>query len=115
MRFFCRSLAFVFLVGAMMSVLSGCVWHRPQPASQPKALETIATKVPKLAGLPLKQAEVVLSFVALKVGEVTLETTEDASLHGQVFGQSPAPGTPVRGGTAVDVKVYRFVPPEKEE
>jgi len=113
MTFFSRVLATVLLVGVMIGTLAGCGQPRPETPRKPKALEDIASTVPKITGLPLKQAQVVLSFVALKVGEVTLEETKDASLHGQVFGQNPPPGTKVQGGTAVDVEVYRFVPSEE--
>ena len=104
-----RCLALFFLSSVMIVAVAGCAAHRPEGAAQPKRLAGIRTTVPKLAGLSLDRAQTVLSFVGLKVGEVTLSDTDDASLHGQVFGQDPAPGTGVRGGRAVNVKVYRFV------
>ncbi len=110
MRFFSRNLAAVFVVVVIISALVGCGAVSPRP----KALEDISTTVPKLTKLPLDKAERVLTFVALRLGEVDLEKTSDRSLHRQVFGQDPAPGTPARGGTTVDVKVYQFVPPDKE-
>lgn len=115
MTSFSRSFAMAFLVGAMIGTLVGC----GQP--KPKALEEIASQVPRLTDLPLTNptfpgpsARRVLAIVGLKVGDVTIEETKEPSLDGQVFDQDPPPGTKVRGGTAVDVKVYRFVPAEKE-
>jgi len=106
-----RNLAVAFLLGVMIGSLVGC--GQREPSRRPKALEDIASTVPKITGLPLKQAQVVLSLVALKVGNVALEKTNDPSLHTQVFEQDPPPGTAVRGATAVDVKVYRYVPTEE--
>jgi len=89
--------------------LVGCAAHQPQPGGEVKTLEDIESTVPDLSGLPLKNAEMVLVFVGLKVGEVTLYDTDNPDLHALVSEQDPAPGTPVRGGTAVNVKVYRYV------
>ncbi len=114
MRFFERRLVAVFLLSVTAIVLAGCAATRPQSGARPKKLEDIKTSVPRLTGLPLRKAQKVLAFVALKVGEVTLEETDDTSLHGQVFEQDPAPGTPVRGGTSVNLKVYRFGHPAEE-
>jgi len=117
MRFFSRNLAAVFVVVVVINTLVGCGAVSPRP----KALKDIKTTVPGITGLPLinprfpgPSAQRTLAIVGLQVGEVTLEETKDRSLHGQVFDQNPAPGTPARGGTTVDVKVYQFVPPEKE-
>jgi beta-lactam-binding protein with PASTA domain len=104
---------YVLLCG-MAVALVGCAAHRPQGPGEATRLEDIESTVPKLTGLPLKNAQKVLAILALKVGEVTLYETDDPELHGQVFEQDPAPGTPARGGTAVNVKVYRFVPPAEE-
>ena len=98
------------IVGAVGLGLVGCGAPRPDEDANVKALEDIKTSVPKVSGLALKKAETVLSFVALTVGEVTLYDTDNPALHGQVFEQDPAPGTPARGGSAVNVKVYRYVP-----
>ncbi len=114
MRCFTRKLAAVLLVGAMIGAFVGCAQYGPKPSSRRKALKDIRTKVPKLTNLPLEKAELVLKFVALRVGKVALEKTQDASLHAVVFDQDPSPGTPVRGGTTVNVKVYQFVPPGKK-
>lgn len=114
MTSFSRKLAAVLLVGAMIGTFVGCAQYGPKPSSRRKALKDIRTKVPKLTNLPLEKAELVLKFVALKVGKVALEKTKDPSLHALVFDQDPPPGTPVRGATAVNVKVYQFVPPERE-
>lgn len=97
------------MVGAVALGLVGCGAPRPDEGANVKVLEDIKTSVPKVSGLALKKAETVLSFVALTVGEVTLYDTDNAALHGQVFEQDPAPGTPAKGGTAVDLKVYRYV------
>lgn len=99
-----RGVAAVSVVGAMVATFVGCAPR--QPSREPKALEQITTSVPNLSNLPLKQAERILSFVALKIGKVALEETKDVSLHDKVFDQQPAPGTKVRGGTPVNVKVY---------
>jgi len=112
MRLLSRNFGVIVLLTAMTAAVIGCGQHPREPS--PKALKDIETNVPKLARLPLRKAEVVLAFVALKVGKVSFEETQDASLHGQVFDQDPPPGTPARGGTEVNVKVYRFVPVEKE-
>ena len=109
-----KSFPLLLIVGAVALGLVGCVTTRPEEGAKVKSVEDIKSSVPKLSGLPLKTAQTVLSFVALTVGEVTLYDTDNPALHGQVFGQDPAPGTPVKGGTAVDVKVYRYVSGEKE-
>ncbi len=59
-----------------------------------------------------QQAERILQFVALKVGDIVPTEADDPSLHAQVFEQNPPPGTKAQGGTAVDVAVYRYVAPE---
>lgn len=97
------------IVGAFALGLVGCVATRPEEGANVQSLEDIKTSVPKVTGLALKKAETVLSFVALTVGEVTLYDTDNPALHGQVFEQDPAPGTPAKGGAAVDLKVYRYV------
>jgi beta-lactam-binding protein with PASTA domain len=94
--------------------LVGCAPPEPKAPGGARTLEDIESTVPKLSGLPLKNAEKVLTFVGLKVGKVTLCDTEDPDLQGQVVEQEPAPGTAVRGGTAVNVKVYRYVPPAEK-
>ncbi len=99
------------LAAVILLTVAGCAGSRPRPLVDKETLEDMTTTVPRLAGLPLKNAQTVLSFVALKVGEVTLRETDDPALHGQVCGQDPAAGTGVRGGTAVNVQVYRFVSP----
>jgi hypothetical protein len=109
-----RSVLTALTVGGIAAALMGCAPSRPESPPADARLKRINTKVPKLADLPLRKAETVLSFVALRIGDVVLEETKDASLHGKVFDQDPAPGTPVRGGTAVNVKVYRFVPEKKK-
>lgn len=109
-----RSVATVFLACFLITALMGCGQALYQPPSGPIALEDIETKVPKVLNLPLKKAELVLAIVALKVGQVTFEETKDPSLHGMVFDQEPLPGTPARGGTQVNLKVYRFVAPEEQ-
>jgi hypothetical protein len=105
-----RFVALFLLLWGLGFGLVGCAPHRTERPAEPTRLEDIESTVPKLSGLPLKNAQTVLAFVALKVGEVTLSDTNQRELHGQVFEQDPAAGTPVKGGTAVNLKVYRFVP-----
>jgi hypothetical protein len=109
-----RSVMSALVVGGIAAALMGCAPSRPESRPADGRLKRISTKVPKLADLPLEKAQRVLSFVALRIGDVVLEETKDPSLHGKVFDQDPAPGTAVRGGTAVNVKVYRFVPEKKK-
>lgn len=100
----------VVVVGAVALALVSCGTPRPEEESKIKSIEDIKSKVPKLSGLSLKKAQTVLSLgAALTVGKVTLYDTDNPALHGQVFEQDPAPGTPVKGGSAVDLKVYRYV------
>lgn len=110
-----KSFPLLLIVGAVALGLAGCMTTRPEEGAKVKSVEDIKSKVPKLSGLPLKTAQTVLSLgAALTVGEVTLYDTDNPALHGQVFEQDPAPGTPVKGGTAVNVKVYRYVSGEKK-
>lgn len=104
-----RSSAMFVLTCLMAVAIVGCAAAPRESSARPKALRDITTTVPKLAGIPLANAEKVLAFVALRVGRVTIEETKDASLQGKVFEQDPAPGTIVRGGTRVNLKVHRFV------
>jgi len=105
-----RTFLTTLLISVLLSALLGCAASYPKP-SRPKDVKDITTTVPKLAGIPLNNAEKVLAFVALRVGKVAFQDTDVASLHGQVFEQDPAPGTIVRGGTRINVRAYRFVPP----
>ena len=113
MTFMSRRLVAFLLVWLMLVAIGGCTASRPGGRGEAVALEEVSTTVPKLAGLELKKAQTVLTFVALRIGEVSLYDTDDSSLHGKVYEQDPVPGTAVRGGTPVNVKIYRYVaPPE---
>ncbi len=105
-----RSFAISLLLVGIAVLVGGCAPRQAEPPAQPAGLEALKTTVPKLSGLPLKNAQNVLAVVGLKVGEVSLYDTDKPELHAQVFEQEPPAGTPVKGGTAVNVKVYRHVP-----
>jgi beta-lactam-binding protein with PASTA domain len=109
-----RRLVTFLLLWMVLVAIGGCTASRPGDRGEAATLEDMSTAVPKLAGLELKKAQTVLTFVALRIGEVNLYDTDDPSLHGKVYEQDPAPGTAVRGGTHVNVKVYRYVAPVSE-
>ena len=111
MKCLSRNTATLLLICAIIGILAGCV--QSKPSATRNSLEEIESTVPRITGLPLEQAERILQFVALKIGDVVLKETDDPSLHAQVFEQNPAPGTKAGGGTAVDVAVYRYVAPEE--
>ena len=105
-----RSLIAVLLIGVLTGMLVGCGQSQRPP--ERKTLEEIESTVPNLSGLFLKQTQPFFALSGLRVGEVTFEETDDASLHGQVFDQEPPSGTKVQGGSSVNLKVYRYVQPE---
>jgi serine/threonine-protein kinase len=70
------------------------------PPKQPAA----GIGVPRLRGLPLKQARAELKQGRLRLGQVTKEVGRDAP-RGTVLSQDPAPKRRVKPGTAVDVLV----------
>jgi serine/threonine-protein kinase len=68
-------------------------------------------EVPNLRGVSLRQAEIHLSEVGLKIGNISL-TYDDSFPEDVVVSAIPSFGTSIRKGTSVNLTVNKFTPEE---
>ncbi|MBU5482731.1 Stk1 family PASTA domain-containing Ser/Thr kinase [Clostridium sp. MSJ-11] len=64
--------------------------------------------VPSLNGKTLEEARAILAGYNLKLGKENPVRTNDETLHGKIFKQSPEVGAQVKEGSIIDISYYHF-------